>query len=525
MNQRAGWRDRTTGLDANPIRGRQLITGTTVGVADRVVKSANITGFAVGLIVQDGIPRSRYMQHQTLSQEWQDWVAHNLGRGCAKEEVFKVLVDNGFSAAVASKALQTPPPVSPPPPALHKIPEQSLELVEDPTEVQIPLFPLSEALESDKAEVFYLRDFLSEEECVELSLLTNQHLRVSTTTNDQGEYEGFRTSRTCDLGTLDHRLVVDVERRISQIMGISSQWGEPIQAQRYEVGQQFKAHTDYFEPDSQEFAEYAAEKGQRTWTFMVYLNTTLEGGETHFPSLDIKVKPRRGDVVIWNNLKPDGSPNPNTLHAGTPVSRGYKVVLTKWFRDKGTGPMLLKTANECIRPHTKAGFLKVQVPKELMRHIHDFERDHSASATPESVPGFIDAPKGRLPSELMPLTDELKTKIHQGLLPLVEAWTGTQLEPTFVFGIRRYLDGAVLKMHRDRGLSHVVSAIINVTQDVRKPWPLEIEDHHGRHYHVLLEPGEMVFYEGARLLHGRPQAFEGKSFSNIFVHYKLPLVP
>ena len=45
-----------------------------------------------------------------------------------------------------------------------------------------------------------------------------------------------------------------------------------MQGQRYEVGQEFKAHTDYFEPSGADFAKFCAVAGQRTWTVMIYLN-------------------------------------------------------------------------------------------------------------------------------------------------------------------------------------------------------------------------------------------------------------
>lgn len=462
------------------------------------------------------------MLREILDQEWMDWITHNLSRGCSKEGMLKILVDNGFHPDTASSALECPPPISPPPSTSKTPPREELELRDTPKQVQIPLFPLSEILEAEKAEVFYLKGFLNQEECIELSLLINQHLRGSTTTNDSGEYQGYRTSSTCDLGTIEHPLAADVDRRICQMMGIAPQWGESIQAQRYDVGQQFKAHTDYFEPNSQEYDTYARDRGQRTWTFMAYLNSTLEGGETFFTELGLKIRPRQGDVVIWNNLKADGSPNPNTMHWGMPVTKGYKIVLTKWFRNKGPAPMLTKTANECIRPYTPNGFLKVQTPPELMQKIKAFHDDYAEAPTPETVLGFIDAPQGQQPSELLQLSDALKQEIHQTLTPLMEAWVGTQVVPTFVFGIRRYLKGATLKMHRNKGISHVASAILNVAQDVEEPWPLVIEDHYGRHYHVLLEPGEMVLYEGARLLHGRPYPLNGQRFANIFIHYKVP---
>jgi prolyl 4-hydroxylase len=82
-----------------------------------------------------------------------------------------------------------------------------------------------------------------------------------------------------------------------------------------------------------------ATRGQRTWTFMVYLNEGMKGGGTKFFAIHRVFTPKKGTAVVWNNLYPDGSPNHDTLHSGLPVEAGHKIVITKWFRERGTGPM------------------------------------------------------------------------------------------------------------------------------------------------------------------------------------------
>ena len=59
---------------------------------------------------------------------------------------------------------------------------------------------------------------------------------------------------------------------------IDPAYGEPLQGQRYDVGQEFKAHTDYFEPGGADYDRFCSVAGQRTWTFMVYLNAVDAGG-------------------------------------------------------------------------------------------------------------------------------------------------------------------------------------------------------------------------------------------------------
>jgi prolyl 4-hydroxylase len=47
-------------------------------------------------------------------------------------------------------------------------------------------------------------------------------------------------------------------------------------------------------------------------------------------------------ALLWNNLLPDGSPNKETMHAGEPVTSGHKIIITKWFRVHGHGPVYLE---------------------------------------------------------------------------------------------------------------------------------------------------------------------------------------
>jgi hypothetical protein len=52
-----------------------------------------------------------------------------------------------------------------------------------------------------------------------------------------------------------------------------------------------------------------------------------------------------------------------------------------------------------------------------------------------------------------------------------------------------------------------------------EPWPIFIEDYHGRTHEVILTPGDMLFYESSKCFHGRPKKFHGSWYSSVFVHY------
>ncbi|HEX7711493.1 MAG TPA: 2OG-Fe(II) oxygenase [Sphingomonadaceae bacterium] len=190
-------------------------------------------------------------------------------------------------------------------------------------------------LPSPKLDLFTLPGLVSPELCVELMRLIDINRRPSTLADTNGDHY-FRTSETCDLSP-DEPAVQALERLLFDLNGIDPAHGEPIQGQRYEVGQEFKAHTDYFEPHGPDFEKYCSVAGQRTWTFMVYLNTVEAGGATRFKVANKLFQPEQGRLVCWNNRRPDGSGNAATLHHAMKVRKGLKYVITKWYRERPWG--------------------------------------------------------------------------------------------------------------------------------------------------------------------------------------------
>ncbi|WP_339711123.1 2OG-Fe(II) oxygenase [uncultured Sphingosinicella sp.] len=188
---------------------------------------------------------------------------------------------------------------------------------------------------SPKLDLYIRKRFLTPEECAEIVARIDAKRRPSGLADDQG-YTAYRTSETCDLDGSDP-VVAALNERICAYMGIDPAFGEPVQGQRYAVGQEFKQHTDYFEPDGPDYPRYCAVSGQRSWTAMIYLNEPAAGGATRFKVIDKIVQPETGKLLAWNNRRADGSPNPATLHAAMKVRSGVKYVITKWFRERPWG--------------------------------------------------------------------------------------------------------------------------------------------------------------------------------------------
>ena len=183
-----------------------------------------------------------------------------------------------------------------------------------------------------KLTLFLKREFLSPELCAAIIERIDTVRRPSTIADSNGD-AAYRTSETGDLAATDDA-VIAVERALAAFTGLSPEYGEPLQGQRYAVGQEFKGHTDYFEPNSVDYDRYCSVAGNRTWTAMIYLNEPVAGGATRFKAIDRIVQPETGKLLAWNNRRADGSLNPATLHHGMKVRSGVKYVVTKWYRER-----------------------------------------------------------------------------------------------------------------------------------------------------------------------------------------------
>ncbi len=187
-------------------------------------------------------------------------------------------------------------------------------------------------LPDGRADIFTLANFLSPPECASLMALIDAVAQPSPVYPSGGE-NGYRTSYSGDVDP-ESSFVRMIERRICDLMGIDQRWSETFQGQRYAPGQEFRAHYDAFDTAADYWPSEVRHGGQRSWTAMAWLNTVEEGGATEFPQLGIAFPPQAGTLLMWNNMLPDGRPNPDVLHAGLPVVRGTKYVITKWFRTR-----------------------------------------------------------------------------------------------------------------------------------------------------------------------------------------------
>ncbi|MEJ1964922.1 MAG: 2OG-Fe(II) oxygenase [Gammaproteobacteria bacterium] len=135
-----------------------------------------------------------------------------------------------------------------------------------------------------------------------------------------------------DYATLD---VVQflVQARMSHSCGYRMQHFEAPMVLHYEVGQQITPHFDFIDANASDYEQQIREQGQRTITFLLYLNNDYAGGETTFPKLGIVTRGVLGDGLFFINAHEDRTPDRTMLHTGSPPTAGEKWIVSQFIRD------------------------------------------------------------------------------------------------------------------------------------------------------------------------------------------------
>jgi prolyl 4-hydroxylase len=134
----------------------------------------------------------------------------------------------------------------------------------------------------------------------------------------------IRTSFGATLGpTREDLVIAALNRRLSAISNTDLRQGEPLSVLCYTLGQEYRPHYDWI----------TSAANQRIKTIIVYLNEGYTGGETEFLSNGVKVIGRAGDAIMFDNVTVSGAIAQNSQHAGRPVTKGTKWIVTRWIRE------------------------------------------------------------------------------------------------------------------------------------------------------------------------------------------------
>ena len=245
------------------------------------------------------------------------------GEGC---EAQPETANDLWAQLMANGAMRLPEFTLPPPGPAGGAPRQlALEDVLQPTPARTLCM---------QPRVSVIDRLFSADECRLLIASAQPHLHPSQTADPITGVPHTLQVRTSSEASFDPVMESGALRlaqlRMACAAGIDLPHAEQLTVLRYEPGQQYRPHRDYLPPGTLQMDRPHA--GNRVRTICVYLNAVEAGGATEFPVPGLSIEPMPGRAVVFDNLKPDGSPEPDSLHAGTPVQAGEKWLATLWIR-------------------------------------------------------------------------------------------------------------------------------------------------------------------------------------------------
>ncbi|XP_008795106.1 probable prolyl 4-hydroxylase 4 [Phoenix dactylifera] len=203
---------------------------------------------------------------------------------------------------------------------------------------------------SSKPRAFVYEGFLTDEECDHLISIAKSELKRSAVADNlsgKSKVSNVRTSSGMFISKGKDPIIDGIEDKIAAWTFLPKENGEDIQVLRYEHGEKYDPHYDYFSDKVN-----IAHGGHRIATVLMYLSDVAKGGETVFPRAEksqqrgqhaedddlsdcgrqgIAVKPRKGNALLFFSLHPDATTDEISLHAGCPVIDGEKWSATKWI--------------------------------------------------------------------------------------------------------------------------------------------------------------------------------------------------
>lgn len=251
-----------------------------------------------------------------LPADWQNWVKENLERGVTATQIHQILQEHGFDLPASTRT---------------HLPR----IAHDSNFIDLGGHTCQLTFVAKSPFVAVIDNFLTLDECQGLIALADGKFVDAQVVDDATG--GFvkhqnRTSMNASFHRGETDLVANIESRIAKLINWEVEKGEPIQVLRYQIGGEYKAHYDWFDPNTAGGQKNIGKAGQRVGTFLMYLSDVDAGGATAFPKLGFEVRPKAGMALYFADVLPDGEIDPESLHSSVPVVRGTKYLATKWLR-------------------------------------------------------------------------------------------------------------------------------------------------------------------------------------------------
>lgn len=173
-----------------------------------------------------------------------------------------------------------------------------------------------------------IRGVLTEDDIEYIQIMSRDKMFESKIVGNDNPDTSIRKSRQCWLFKDKDERIRKLFERVGRLVNKNPHKSEDLQVVHYDA-------TDFYKPHHDTCCFGNCDKdpmvNERIKTVIVYLTDNFEGGETHFPNLNLKLKPRRGDAVAFDTYNMFGQCDKRALHEGLPVTSGVKNICTFWF--------------------------------------------------------------------------------------------------------------------------------------------------------------------------------------------------
>lgn len=179
--------------------------------------------------------------------------------------------------------------------------------------------------------IFYIDNVLSQEECNLIIEKSREHMtRAIVGTGPEAKVSTIRTGSSYFLNYLEDEDIFQIYKKIALLLNKPGRnFDTFFQVIHYYAGEEYKTHTD---PSPSRNKNEGIR--HRRFTCLCYLNNVEQGGETEFPMLNIKVSPKMGRIVYFDNYHKDGDVNYKSSHRSIPVENGEKWAFNLWYHEK-----------------------------------------------------------------------------------------------------------------------------------------------------------------------------------------------
>ena len=190
----------------------------------------------------------------------------------------------------------------------------------------------------DNYTVLEIPNLLTSEECDKIIETANMLGLESSEVVDYGsdlttkKDEKYRKSKQVWIPDNNGSIFQKIANITEKLTKLPVENQETLQVVSYDKGGHFEEHYDGCVYEDRTYCDKLNRNGgERKATLLMYLNDDFEGGETEFVNINIKIKPKKGNAILFIDTTDDQINIKESMHRGCPVLNGRKWICTKWI--------------------------------------------------------------------------------------------------------------------------------------------------------------------------------------------------